>query len=83
MAAAATFLKEGRLSVSEIAARLGYSCPNHFHAAFKKYYQMTATDTRTAVWIRNRQRCGPEYKKALPADELICPLSSRQVKYLK
>ena len=44
MAAAATFLKEGRLSVSEIASRLGYSCPNHFHAAFKKYYQMTATE---------------------------------------
>lgn len=44
MAAAATFLKEGRLSVSEISARLGYSCPNHFHAAFKKYYHMTATE---------------------------------------
>ena len=44
MAAAATFLKEGSLSVSEIASRLGYSCPNHFHAAFKKYYQMTATE---------------------------------------
>ena len=44
MAAAATFLKEGRLSVCEISARLGYSCPNHFHAAFKKYYHMTATE---------------------------------------
>lgn len=47
MAAAATFLKEGRLSVSEIASRLGYSCPNHFHAAFKKYYHMTATEYKS------------------------------------
>ena len=53
MAAAATFLKEGRLSVSEIASRLGYSCPNHFHAAFKKYYQMTATD------YKNREQDSP------------------------
>ena len=43
MAAAATYLKENKLSISEIAARLGYSCPNHFHAAFKKYYQMTTS----------------------------------------
>ena len=53
MAAAVTFLKEGRLSVSEIAARLGYSCPNHFHAAFKKYYHMTATEYKTLCLSRN------------------------------
>ena len=44
MAAAVTFLKENKLSISEIASRLGYSCPSHFHAAFKKYYQMTTTE---------------------------------------
>lgn len=49
MAAAATFLKEGRLSVSEIATRLGYSCPNHFHAAFKKHYHMTATEYKKSA----------------------------------
>lgn len=53
MAAAVTFLKEGRLSVSEIAARLGYSCPNHFHAAFKKYYHMTATEYKSLCLSQN------------------------------
>ena len=53
MAAAVTFLNEGRLSVSEIAARLGYSCPNHFHAAFKKYYHMTATEYKSLCLSQN------------------------------
>ena len=53
MAAAVTFLKEGRLSVSAIAARLGYSCPNHFHAAFKKYYHMTATEYKSLCLSQN------------------------------
>lgn len=53
MAAAVTFLKEGRLSVSEIATRLGYSCPNHFHAAFKKYYHMTATEYKSLCLSQN------------------------------
>lgn len=53
MAAAATFLKEGLLSVSEISARLGYSCPNHFHAAFKKYYHMTATEYKSLCLSQN------------------------------
>ena len=53
MAAAATFLKEGQLSVSEISARLGYSCPNHFHAAFKKYYHMTATEYKSLCLSQN------------------------------
>lgn len=53
MAAAVTFLKEGRLSVSEIAARLGYSCPNHFRAAFKKYYHMTATEYKSLCLSQN------------------------------
>lgn len=53
MAAAVTFLKEGRLSISEIAARLGYSCPNHFHAAFKKYYHMTATEYKSLCLSQN------------------------------
>lgn len=43
MAAAAEFLREDRLSISEISVRLGYSCPNHFHTAFKKYYGKTAS----------------------------------------
>ena len=49
MAAAVTFIKEGRLSISEISARLGYSYPNHFHAAFKKYYKMTISEYRKCI----------------------------------
>ena len=41
MAAAITFLRENKLSINEISNRLGYSCANHFHAAFKKYYHDT------------------------------------------
>lgn len=44
MAAAITFLKEGKLSISEISYRLGYSYPNHFHTAFKNYYHMTVSE---------------------------------------
>lgn len=44
MAAAVTFLKENKLSISEISARLGYSYPNHFHTAFKKYYKVTVSE---------------------------------------
>ncbi len=46
MAAASTFLRETKLSVTQISNKLGYSCPNHFHNAFKKYYNMTATSYR-------------------------------------
>lgn len=47
MAAAVTFLKENKLSISEISARLGYSYPNHFHTAFKNYYKMTITEWKS------------------------------------
>lgn len=46
MAAAATYLRENKRSISEISALLGYSCPNHFYAAFKKYYHDTAAHYR-------------------------------------
>ena len=46
MAAAVTFLKEDTLSIAEIATRLGYSYPNHFHTAFKNYYNMTVSEYR-------------------------------------
>lgn len=46
MAAAVTFLKENKLSISEISARLGYSYPNHFHTAFKNYYKITVSEYR-------------------------------------
>lgn len=49
MCAAVTLLKENRYSLSEIASKLGYSCPNHFHTAFKKYYHMTATEYKRTV----------------------------------
>lgn len=49
MCAAVTLLKENKYSLSEIASKLGYSCPNHFHAAFKKYYHMTATEYKRTV----------------------------------
>ena len=41
MAAAVAFLREGNFSISEISNRLGYSCVNHFHAAFKNFYHET------------------------------------------
>ena len=49
MCAAVTLLKENKYSLSEIASKLGYSCPNHFHTAFKKYYHMTATEYKRTV----------------------------------
>ena len=52
MAAAATFLKEGKLSISEISDRLGYSYPNHFHTAFKNYYKMTISEYKQNI-LRN------------------------------
>ena len=53
MAAAATFLKEGKLSISEISDRLGYSYPNHFHTAFKNYYKMTVSEYKQNI-LRNK-----------------------------
>lgn len=47
MAAAATFLQENKLYITEISQKLGYSCPNHFHAAFKNYYHLTASQYRS------------------------------------
>ena len=47
MAAAAAFLQENRLSVTEISQRVGYSSHNHFCAAFKKYFHMTVSQYRT------------------------------------
>ena len=41
MAAAVAFLREDNFSISEISNRLGYSCVNHFHAAFKNFYHET------------------------------------------
>ena len=52
MAAAVTFLKEGKLSISEISDRLGYSYPNHFHTAFKNYYKMTVSEYKQNI-LRN------------------------------
>lgn len=49
MAAAVTFLKEGKLSISEISDRLGYSYPNHFHTAFKNYYKMTVSEYKQNI----------------------------------
>ena len=46
MAAAATYLQENKLSIAEISTELGYSCPNHFHAAFKNFYHDTAHQYR-------------------------------------
>ena len=46
MSAAATFLRETELSITEISSRLGFSCPSHFHNAFKKYYHDTAKQYR-------------------------------------
>ena len=46
MAAAAILLSDGKRSISSIAGELGYSSPEHFSAAFKRCYQMTAREYR-------------------------------------
>lgn len=46
MAAAAVFLRETKLSITDISNRVGFSCPSHFHNAFKKYYNDTASHYR-------------------------------------
>ena len=56
MAAAVTFLKENKLTISEISARLGYSYPNHFHTAFKNYYHRTISDYKEQVLKSSRRR---------------------------
>ncbi|MCI8551319.1 MAG: AraC family transcriptional regulator [Lachnospiraceae bacterium] len=46
MAAAAIWLSDGNMSISSIAEALGYSSTEHFCAAFKRYYNMTAREYR-------------------------------------
>ena len=43
------YIKENKLSISEISARLGYSYPNHFHTAFKNYYHMTISEYKERI----------------------------------
>ncbi len=49
MAAAAILLSDGSRSISSIAEELGYSSGEHFSAAFKRYYQMSAREYRKAT----------------------------------
>ncbi len=46
MAAAALLLSDQKRSISSIALELGYSSSEHFSAAFRRYYQMTAREYR-------------------------------------
>lgn len=46
MAAAAILLSDRQRSISSIAGELGYSSTEHFSAAFKRCYQMTAREYR-------------------------------------
>ena len=48
MTAAVTFKRKPAFDL-EIASRLGYSYPNHFHAAFKNYYKMTVSEYKRTV----------------------------------
>lgn len=52
MAAAVAFLREGNLSISQISNKLGYSCVNHFHAAFKNFYHDTIGNYKKKLNIR-------------------------------
>jgi AraC-like DNA-binding protein len=46
MAAAASMLKNTSESISKIAEKTGYSSSEHFAHAFKKYYQISASEYR-------------------------------------
>lgn len=46
MAAAALLLSDRERSISSIALELGYSSTEHFSAAFRRYYHMTAREYR-------------------------------------
>ena len=42
-------LREGQLSVAEIAAKIGYINPNKFTSAFRTEYKMTPTEYKKNV----------------------------------
>ncbi len=46
MAAAASFLTDTNLSISAIADRTGYSCAEHFAAAFRRYWNKSPREYR-------------------------------------
>lgn len=49
MAAAVVFLKEDKLSIAEIAEKIGYSNTNNFQHAFKKHFSITPAKYRTIL----------------------------------
>lgn len=49
MAAAAILLSDSSRTISSIAEELGYSSGEHFSAAFKRHYQMTAREYRKNI----------------------------------
>lgn len=50
MSAAAIFLRDRSLRIAVIAERLGYSSTEHFSAAFKRYYAMSASAYRKQLF---------------------------------
>ncbi|TRX54326.1 helix-turn-helix transcriptional regulator [Fulvivirga sp. M361] len=46
MQEAKTMLTEGKLNVAEVSARVGYKNPQHFSAAFKRYYGYPPSESR-------------------------------------
>ena len=54
MSEAKNLLRENGLTVSEISARVGYSSPSCFYAAFKKYYGVLPKEYRN---INNEKEC--------------------------
>ena len=48
MSAASLLLLHSQMSIAEIAEQTGYSCPEHFPTAFKKYFKQTPRNYRNA-----------------------------------
>jgi AraC-like DNA-binding protein len=63
---AESWLREGRLSVSEIAARVGYSSTAAFDRAFRRQTGNAPAATRPATSGRQRSRTGPASRRGWP-----------------
>ena len=52
MNAAALMLRSPDVTVTRIADELGYSSVEHFSSAFRKYYEMSASQYRKGVYTK-------------------------------
>jgi AraC-like DNA-binding protein len=51
MQAALKLLQETRLSIGDVAARVGYDEPSNFTVAFKKHFALLPSEVRAAAFL--------------------------------